>query len=331
MQRQQLAERLEEILEPHMASIESKCAAIASDLERSCTVAKDHGVSIAEGISHSEAHVHCVSETLQVLSSNFRTLEKRMAEKQAQLLKVQEERDILQAMATTRGVASVTGDSASGVQSPVIDGGEQTPKDVSKIADASASELQRMKNKLQNVNSILGQQDRKIAGLERSLASSQNLARQREDEINKLQDRLYESESDSRRKIEKLTTYTQNLVKAIEKKELERDEKKAEIYRLHARLEEKEKEIAKNHEDMKQVTFFFHSLTCVHSFSPVLVSLPLSYQCLAWIDSDPCREPQGFPGVGERAPQERRGSQIDSGGAVADPDGDKQEDFVAGK
>jgi ABC-type transporter Mla subunit MlaD len=254
-----------------------------------------------------------------------------MAEKQAQLLKVQEERDILQAMATTRGVASVTGDSASGVQSPVIDGGEQTPKDVSKIADASASELQRMKNKLQNVNSILGQQDRKIAGLERSLASSQNLARQREDEINKLQDRLYESESDSRRKIEKLTTYTQNLVKAIEKKELERDEKKAEIYRLHARLEEKEKEIAKNHEDMKQVTFFFHSLTCVHSFSPVLVSLPLSYQCLAWIDSDPCREPQGFPGVGERAPQERRGSQIDSGGAVADPDGDKQEDFVAGK
>ena len=272
MQRQQLAERLEEILEPHMASIESKCAAIASDLERSCTVAKDHGVSIAEGISHSEAHVHCVSETLQVLSSNFRTLEKRMAEKQAQLLKVQEECYILQAMATAGGVASVTGDSASGVPSPggvpspVIDGGEQTPKDVSKMADTSASELQRMKNKLQNVNSNLSQQERKIAGLERSLATTQNLARQREDEINKLQDRLYESESDSRRKIEKLTTYTQNLVKAIEKRELERDEKKAEIYRLHARLEEKEQEIAKNHEDMKQVSCpFTRSLACALS------------------------------------------------------------------
>lgn len=38
------------------------------------------------------------------------------------------------------------------------------------------------------------------------------------------QDKMYESEADARRKIEKLTTYTQNLIKAIEKKELERDQ-----------------------------------------------------------------------------------------------------------
>ena len=38
------------------------------------------------------------------------------------------------------------------------------------------------------------------------------------------QDKMYESEADARRKIEKLTTYTQNLIKAVEKKELERDQ-----------------------------------------------------------------------------------------------------------
>ena len=133
------------------------------------------------------------------------------------------------------------------------DGAEASPKDIGKMPDSASGELQRLKNKLQNVNSTISQHERKISVLERNLASSQNLARQREEEINRLQDRMYEHESDARRKIEKLTTYTQNLCKAIEKKEQERDEKKAEIHRLHKQLDEKEKEIQRSKEETKDV------------------------------------------------------------------------------
>jgi chromosome segregation ATPase len=126
-------------------------------------------------------------------------------------------------------------------------------KDVKKIEDATASEVQRLKNKLQHVNNTIVQHEKKMNGLERSLATSQNLARQREEESNRLKDRMYENEADARRKIERLTTYTQNLIKDIEKKELQVDQKKADIMLLLQKLEEKEKEIGKAQEESKQV------------------------------------------------------------------------------
>jgi len=262
-----LESRIEVLLNPHLQALISIAHELERDVHLGYVAAQVHSAALSQTLTHAEGAVGRVALCVTQGSACVRDLTRQVQEMKMANLKMAEQRDIAEATLQVHLVSEGGGEGGGGSSGPSPSSrngslpptpgedasGKETQRDVSKIADASASEVQRLKNKLQNVTNTVKQLEGKIAPLERNLAAAQNLARQREEENNRLQDRIYESEADARRKIEKLTMYTHNLGKDIDKKEHERDMKKAEVILLHQRLDEKEREIQNAVQETKEV------------------------------------------------------------------------------
>lgn len=255
------------LLDPHLQALMSIAHELERDVHLGYVAAQVHGAALSQTLTHAEGAVGRVALCVTQGSACVRDLTRQLQEMKMANLKMAEQRDIAEATLQVHLMSEGGGEGGGGSSGPSPSSrnsslpptpggdasGKETQRDVSKIADASAGEVQRLKNKLQNVANTVKQLEGKIAPLERNLAAAQNLARQREEENNRLQDRIYESEADARRKIEKLTTYTHNLGKDIDKKEHERDMKKAEVILLHQRLDEKQREIQNAVQETKEV------------------------------------------------------------------------------
>ena len=244
---------LYDVLSPHIEKLAVTCSEIFHQVHLASDAASEHGLMISAGLARAEEHAQVVEDSIHQLLTSFRSqirdLESKIAARDRQILMMSEEINIVRAGIATTQLSYVSEDPANiqgsdGTTTPI---GSSTPhgsnselNNLSRVSDSSYREMQQLESKYQNFKNTTQQQEATIKSLERNLASCQNLARQREEEINRLQDRMCESESDHRRKIEKLTTYTHNLCKDVEEKELERDQKKADILRLQELLDERD-------------------------------------------------------------------------------------------